>query len=102
MSIHGVSLSSDFNFYFLYSEFKNWVILICVEFWKNGLNSRLAIKALSYTILFFHPLEVVSRYRDPQLQVGENKPYLFNLRPNICKFCRLNTHFVHNNCDLTC
>ena len=32
-----------------------------------------------------HPLEVVSRYRDPQLQVGENYSYLFDLRPNICK-----------------
>ena len=38
--------------------------------------------------LNFHPLEVVSRYRDPQLQVGEENraySYLFNLRPNICK-----------------
>ena len=25
----------------------------------------------------FHPLEVVSRYRDPQLQVGENYAYFF-------------------------
>ena len=32
--------------------------------------------------LNFHPLEVVSRYRDPQLQVGENYSYLFILRPN--------------------
>ena len=24
----------------------------------------------------FHPLEVVGRYRDPQLQVGENSNYL--------------------------
>ena len=31
---------------------------------------------LSY--LNFHPLEVVSRYRDPQLQVGEN--YACNIR----------------------
>ena len=30
--------------------------------------------------LIFHPLEVVSRYRDQQLQVGENYSYLFNLR----------------------
>ena len=34
--------------------------------------------------LNFHPLEVVRRYRDPQLQVGENYSYLFNLRPIIC------------------
>ena len=31
--------------------------------------------------LNFYPLEVVSRYRDPQLQVGENYSYLFNLKP---------------------
>ena len=27
----------------------------------------------------FHPLEVVSRYRDPHLQVGENYMYLYRL-----------------------
>ena len=30
--------------------------------------------------LNFHPLEVVSRYRETQLQVGENYLYMFNLR----------------------
>ena len=35
--------------------------------------------------LNFQPLEVVSRYRDPQLQVDENYPYLFHLRTNISK-----------------
>ena len=35
--------------------------------------------------LNFHPLEVVSRYRDPQLEVVENYSYLFNLIPNINK-----------------
>ena len=33
--------------------------------------------------LNFHPLKVVSRYRDPQLQVAENLCYLRNLSPNI-------------------
>ena len=33
--------------------------------------------------LNFHLLEVVSRYRDPQLQVDENYSHLFNLRLNI-------------------
>ena len=50
--------------------------------------------------LNFHPLEVVSRYRDPQLQVGENHAYLFNLRSNICKSLCLNTHFVPKNSHL--
>ena len=30
-----------------------------------------------------HPLEVVPRYRDPQLQVVGDYPYLFNLGPSI-------------------
>ena len=35
-----------------------------------------------FPYLNFHPLEVVSRYRDPQLQVGENYLHSFNLRTN--------------------
>ena len=46
-----------------------------------------------YIYLNFHPLEAVSLYRDPQLQVGENYSYLFSLRPNICKAWFLNKHF---------
>ena len=34
--------------------------------------------------LGFRPLEVLSHYRDPQLQVGENYSYLFNLISNSC------------------
>ena len=37
--------------------------------------------------LNFHPLEVVSRYRDPQLQVAKNYVYL-------------DTHFIPKNNDL--
>ena len=51
--------------------------------------------------LNFHPLEVVSRYRDPQFQVAENDSYLFNLKPNICKSWCLDTHFAPNNNDLS-
>ena len=36
--------------------------------------------------LNFHPLEVVSRYRDAQLQEYENDLYLSNLRPIISTF----------------
>ena len=39
-----------------------------------------AVRVKSYIAVCFHPLEVVSRYRDPQLKVGENYSYLFNLR----------------------
>ena len=42
--------------------------------------------------LNFHPFEVVSRYRDPQLQVGKNYSFSFNLVRKICKYWCLNTH----------
>ena len=50
--------------------------------------------------LNFQPLEVVSRYRDPQLQVVENYTYLFNLRPNMDKSWWVNTHVIRNISDL--
>ena len=46
--------------------------------------------------LNFQTLEVVSRYRDPQLQVVENYSYLFNLRRNIYKSWYINSHFIPN------
>ena len=39
-------------------------------------------------------LLVVSRYRDPQLQVGENHSYLLNLRPIFVKFCSINSDLI--------
>ena len=54
----------------------------------NSLTGRRTSTSKSATLynLNFHPLEVVSRYRDPQLQVGENYSCLFNLRPTILKY----------------
>ena len=51
------------------------------------------------SFLICHPFEVVSRYRDPQPQVGENYSYLFNVRP-IVKSWYLNTYFIPNDSDL--
>ena len=48
----------------------------------------------------FHPLEIVSRYRDPQLQVAGNYSYLLNLRTNINKSCCLHSHFSLNSSGL--
>ena len=39
--------------------------------------------------LNFYPLEVVSRYRDPQLQVGKKYLYLPNLTRYKCKYANL-------------
>ena len=33
----------------------------------------------NFIYLNFHPIEVVTRYRDPQPQVVENYSYVFNL-----------------------
>ena len=51
--------------------------------------------------LHFQPLEVVSRYRNPQPQVVDNYSYLVNLKPNIYKYECLNSYFITNNCGLT-
>ena len=43
--------------------------------------------------LNFHPLEVVSRGRDPQLQVSENYPDLTKWRSTLFRSCWLKSHF---------
>ena len=45
----------------------------------------------------FHPLEVVSRYRDPQLQVGKYYLYLSNLNLNKCQFRKIKQNYA--NCS---
>ena len=44
--------------------------------------------------------QVVSRCRDPQLQVGKNYSYLFKSILWDQTFANLDFHFVLNNCDL--
>ena len=46
--------------------------------------------------LNFYPLEVVSRWRDPQLQVSENYSDLTILRSTVFKSCWLMSHFILN------
>ena len=53
-----------------------------------------------YIWLIFHPLEVVSRWRDPQLQVGENYSDLSNLRRIILKSCWSESKFSIKRCCL--
>ena len=107
--IEFLSLSSWSNNYILRAYYK-WVLQISNVPIHQGL-VRTLLGPKMYVIhtidpwtaklnnLNFHPLEVVSRYRDPQLQVGENYSYSFNLRPNIYKSWCLDTYFVPNNCD---
>ena len=56
-------------------------IILCYLFETVCLYSSFSMCYLLYIVflqsleLYFHPLKVVSRYRDPQLQVGENYSY---------------------------
>ena len=59
---------------------------LCTRGFLGALNYKLLNSNPQSATLYnlnFHPLEVVSRYREPQLQVGENYRFLFNLRPDI-------------------
>ena len=46
--------------------------------------------------LNFHSLEVVARWRDPQLQVSENYSDLTKWRSSVFKYCWLMSHFIFN------
>ena len=48
--------------------------------------------------LNFHPLEAVSRWRDPQLQVSENHSDLTKWRSTLFKSCWLMSHFIFTIC----
>ena len=50
--------------------------------------------------LNFHPLEVVSRWRDPQFQVGDIYSDLTQWRSNVFKYCWLMSHFIFYLVDL--
>ena len=71
---------------------------------KNLLVSKGQTKKLKKSIDVmskgFHPLQALSRYHDPQLQVGKNYTYLLYFIPKISKSSCLNSHFIPNNSDL--
>ena len=46
--------------------------------------------------LNFHPLKVVSRWRDPQVQVSENYSDLTKWRWTVFKYFWLMSHFIFN------
>ena len=61
---------------------------IKIYYWVLKINPLLV--DLSNSI--FHPLEVVFRYRDTQLHVGENYSNIHDLNPNISYSSKLKTH----------
>ena len=70
------------------------VALSCLSWWRHAnciINFNPSTAKLKN--LNFHPLEVVRRYRDPQLQAGENYTYSFNLKRNIDKSAKFKRPF---------
>ena len=61
----------------------------------NVINHVNPLTAKSFN-LNFHPLEVASRWRDPQLQVSENYSDLTKWRSTVFKYCWLMSHFIFN------
>ena len=70
----------------------NIYVCILLSIWWNMINPLTA----ELFNLNFHPLEVVSRWRDPQLQVSENYSHLTNWRSTLFKSCWLMSHFIFN------
>ena len=66
----------------------------------SNILSELTIFPPSYVILHFQPVEVVSRCRESQLQLGEtySRFVLFKTKHLQSEMC--NIHFIRNYCDL--
>ena len=75
--------------YTWYTNLANLMLIFPTHFLVNPLTAKLFN-------LNFHPLEVVSRWRDPQLQVGENYSDLTKWRSTFFKYCWSMSHFIHN------
>ena len=58
-----------------------------IHFQKQLFQSNLNPLTAKLFNLKFHPLEVVSRWRDPQLQVSENYSDLTKWRSTVFKYC---------------
>ena len=61
-----------------------WIISFC----RVDLGTSSGVNQYPAKLIYFnrHPLEFVSRYRDPQFQASDDYSYLFILRPHICNF----------------
>ena len=69
-----------------------WLILIHLKLWIASARHNFNPLTAKLFNLNFHPLEIVSRWRDPQLQVGENIQIWQNegqLFSNIADWCHI-------------
>ena len=74
------------------------VIFICLRVVVSYRDHNLNALPAKLFNLNFHPPEVVSRWRDPQLQVSENYSDLAKWRSTVFKYFRLMSHFSFVTC----
>ena len=82
---------ADWDIYDDFKMKKPFVVLVYIQIFQrfNPLTAKLFN-------LIFHPLEVVSRWRDPQLQVSENYSDLTKWKSTVFKYCWLTSYFIFN------
>ena len=64
------------------------------SFWITAILTAINPLTDKFFNLNFYPLEVVSRWRDPQLQVSENYSDLTKWRSTVFEYCWLMSHFI--------
>ena len=104
-TVHWLAMSNSFVnpiiYSFLNESFRVSIWQINAFIYIKEIINFISINFYSAKLIYlsFHPLKVVSRYRDPQLQVAENYSYLLDFSTHICKSWCLETHFIPNNSD---
>ena len=68
----------------------------CVSFSFSFANLSINPLPAKLFNLNFHPLQVVTRWRDPQLQVSENYSDLTKWKSTVFKYCWLMSPFIFN------
>ena len=87
----------------VYGHYKYYSYSAGIDYRRQVLTSKVDPRAVRVNPLTaelfnlnFHPLEVVSRWCDPQLQVSENYSDWTKWRSTLCKSCWLMSHFIFN------
>ena len=83
------------NCFFLFSSFEAGIGYFLGNYALQISPNPLTAKLFN---LNFHPLEIVSRWRDPQLQVGENYSDLTKRTSTVFKYCWLMSYFIYLTC----
>ena len=87
-------VKQEYPYSFMHAWLNSYIVpdlMVCIKIFRRS--NPLTAKLFN---LNFHSLEVVSRWRDPQLQVSENYSDLTKWRSTVFKYCWLMSHFIFN------